>query len=62
MVVWLVSKLGTELLENLEPILNCLGTVWVVYVIIYVINYDLGVFGPDMAMDFGFTKWNRCLV
>ena len=33
-----------------------------VCVIIYVINYSLGFFGPEMAMDFGSTKWNRCLV
>ena len=31
-------------------------------VIISAINYGLGVVGPEMAMDFGFTKWNRCLV
>ena len=30
--------------------------------IIYAINYGLGVFGLEMAMDFGSTKWNRCLV
>ena len=30
--------------------------------IIYEINYGLGVFGPEMAMDFGSTKWNQCLV
>ena len=30
--------------------------------IIYAINYGLGVFGPEIAMDFGSTKWNRCLV
>ena len=33
-----------------------------VCLIIYAINYGLGVFGPDMAMDFGSIKWNRCLV
>ena len=27
-----------------------------------VLNYGLGVVGPEMAMDFGSTKWNRCLV
>ena len=32
------------------------------YVIIYAINYGLGVVGPEMAMDFGSTNWNRCLV
>ena len=30
--------------------------------IIYAINYGLGVVGPKMVMDFGSTKWNRCLV
>ena len=31
-------------------------------VTIYAINYGLSVVGPEMAMDFGSTKWNRCLV
>ena len=31
-------------------------------VIIYAINYGLGIVGPEMTMDFGSTKWNRCLV
>ena len=30
--------------------------------IIYGINYGFDVFGPEMAMDFSSTKWNRCLV
>ena len=30
--------------------------------IIYIINYGFGVFGPEVAMDFGSTKLNRCLV
>ena len=30
--------------------------------IIYAINYGLGVVRPKMAMDFGSTKWSRCLV
>ena len=60
MVVWSVPKLGTELLEKLEAILDNLGTVWVGCVIIYAINYGLGVVGPEMAMDFGSTLWNRC--
>ena len=50
------------MLEYFEPILDSLGTVWVVCVIIYAINYGLGVFGPEMAMGSGSTKWNRCLV
>ena len=60
MVVWSVPKLRTKLFENLEPVLDSLGTVWVFYVIIYAINYGLRVVGPEMAMDFGSTKWNRC--
>ena len=62
MAVWSVPKLGTELLENVEPVLDSLGTVWVVCVIIYAVNYGLNVVGPEMVMDFGSTKWNRCLV
>ena len=62
MAIWSVPKLGTELLEFLEPVLDSLGTVWVVCMIIYAINYGLGVVGPEMAMDFGSTKGNRCLV
>ena len=60
MTVWSVPKLGIELFEYLEPVLDSLGTVWVVCVIIYAINYGSGVVGPEMAMDFGSTKWNRC--
>ena len=26
------------------------------------LNYSLGVVGPEIVMDFGSTKWNRCLV
>ena len=62
MTVWSVPKLGIEFLEYLEPVLNSPRTVWVVCVIIYAINYGLGVVGPEMAMDFGSTRWNRCLV
>ena len=57
-----ISKLGTKLLGYFEPVLDSLGTVWEVCVIIYAINYGSSVFGPDMTMDFGFTKWKRCLV
>ena len=28
MAVWSIPKLGTELLENVEPVLDSLGTVW----------------------------------
>ena len=62
MAVWSVPKLGTELLGFLEPVLDSPRTVWAVCVIIYAIKYGLDVVGPEMVMDFGFTKWNRCLV
>ena len=48
--------------EFLEPVLDSPQTVWATCVIIYVLNYELGAFGLEMAMDFGSTKWNRCLV
>ena len=41
----------------MEPILDSLGAVLGGCVIIYAINYNLGVFGPEMAMDFGSTLW-----
>ena len=62
MAVWSVPKLGIELLEYMKPVLHSFGTVLGGCVIIYTINYGLGVFGSKMAMDFGYTKWNRCLV
>ena len=46
----------------MEPVLDILGAVLGGCVIIYAINYGFGVFGPEMAMDFGSTKWNQCLV
>ena len=62
MAVWSVPKLGTELLENLELVLDRPRTIWVGCVMIYAINYGLDVVGPEITMDFGSTKWNRCLV
>ena len=62
MAVWSVPKLGTELFEYFEPVLDSVGTVLGGCVIIYAINYVLVCMRPEMAMDFGFTKWNRCLV
>ena len=60
--VWSVPKLGTELLEYFEPVLDSVGTVLRGCVIIYAINYVLVCMRPEMAMDFGSTKWNQCLV
>ena len=62
MTVWSVLKLGTEELKFFEPVLDSPRTVWVVCVIIYATNYGFGVVGPEIAMDFGSTRWNRCLV
>ena len=58
MAVWSVPKLGTELLEDFEPVLDSVGTILGGYVI----NYVLVCMRPEMTMDFGFTKWNRCLM
>ena len=55
----------TELLEFLEPIwtvCDYVGTVWGVCFIIYEINCVLVCMRLKMAMDLGFTKWNRCQV
>ena len=41
MAVWSVPKLGTELLEFLEPVLDSPRTVWAARGVIYAINYDL---------------------
>ena len=53
------------MLEFLEPIWtvrDCPRTVWATSGIIYAINYVVMCMRPKMAMEFGFTKWNRCLV
>ena len=47
---------------KLGVVLDSPRTIWVDFVKIYVINYGLGVVGPEVVMDFGSTKWNRCLV
>ena len=35
-------------------------TVWAASGIIYAINCVLVCIRPEIAMDFGFTKWNQC--
>ena len=62
MNVWSVPKLRTELLEYYEPVLDSVGTVLGGCVIIYALNYVLVCMRPEMAIDFDFTKWNRCLM
>ena len=44
--------------ENLGHVLDSPWTVCVACVIIYALNYGLGVVEPEMTMDFGSTKWN----
>ena len=46
------------MLEFLEPVLDSPLNVWVTCVVIYEINYSLGVVGLEMTMDFDSTKWN----
>ena len=50
------------MLEYFEPILDSVGTVLGGCVMIYAINYVLVCMRPEMATDFGFIRWNRCLM
>ena len=50
------------MLEYFEPVLDSVGTILGGCVIIYAINYVMVCMRPKMAMVFGFTKWNRCLM
>ena len=38
---------------------DCVGAVWGICFIIYEINCVLVCMRPEMAMNLGFTKWNR---
>ena len=40
-------------------ILDSPHTVWAAWVVIYALNHVLVCMRLGMAMDFGFTKWNR---
>ena len=51
MAVWLVPKLGTELLEFMGPVLYSLGLEMVPLCDNCVLNYGLGVIGSEMTMD-----------
>ena len=50
------------MLEYFEPVLDSVGTVSGGCVIIDTINCVLVCMRPEMAMEFGSTKWNRRLV
>ena len=40
-------------------ILDSPRTVWAAWDVIYALNHVMVCMTPGMAMDFGFTKWNR---
>ena len=42
-------------------ILDSPRAVWAAWVVIYPLNHVLVCMRPEMAMDFGFSKWNRGL-
>ena len=56
MAVWSVPKLGTELLEYMELVLDSLGTVLGGCVIIYTINYGFWCFWVGNGHRFRFYK------
>ena len=47
-------------MEPIWTVRDCVGAVWGVCFIINEINCVLVCMRSEMAMDFGFTKWNRC--
>ena len=56
------QKTWNRNVKILKPRLDSPRTVWAPWVIIYTINYVGMCMRPEMAMDFRFTKWNRCWV
>ena len=50
------------MLEYFKPVLGSIGTISGGGVIIYIVNCVLEFMWPEMAMEFGSTKWNQCLV
>ena len=53
------------MLEFMRPIkqsVTVLGAVLVVCIVICETNCIVMCMRPEMAIKFGFTKWNRCLV
>ena len=51
-----------KFLEPIWTVRDCVGTVLGVCVVNCVINFVLVSRRPEMGMEFGPTKWNRCLV
>ena len=54
-------KTWDRIVEIFGAHLDSPRTVWAACVVIYALNYVLVCMRPKMAMDFGFTKWNRGL-
>ena len=54
-------KTWDKIVEIFEAVLDSPRTIWDACVVIYALNYFLVCMRPEMAMDFGFTKWNRGL-
>ena len=48
------------LLEPVWTVCDSVWTVWAACGVIYALNYVVMCMRPEMAMDFGFTKWNQC--
>ena len=51
-----------KFLEPIWVVRDCVGTVLSVCFIIYAINCVLVCMRPEMAMEIGFKKWNKCLM
>ena len=58
----MVLILETEEWKFLEPVLDSPLIVWATGVMIYALNCVFVCMRPEMAMEFGFTEWNRCFV
>ena len=54
-------KTWDQIVEIFGACLDSPWTVWAACVVIYALNYVFVCMRPEMAMDFGFTKWNRGL-
>ena len=53
------SKTWDRIVGIFRAILDTPQTVWAAWVVIYALNHVFVCMRPRMAMDFGFTKWNR---
>ena len=49
-----------KFLGTIWTVRDSVGTVWGEGFIIYAINYVLVCMRPEMAIEIGFKKWNKC--